>query len=220
MDSNGELSKDELVGMLNGFFHQGDCPKKNSASKIDSNSQILGEQHVAQFEEWLGGQFELKLAYKSQGNKCDSLDWHSKVDGLKPTLTVAKTAAGKVLGGYLSFAWNAVDTYKAYPTKFADSEAWIFSLDEASKFKVLSAYASTASQFYPSMKSERMIEWGWEVLILGNTSDKKCQMYSDPADTKKQYGSTLTQPQFTGITSTNSAWVPLAALETFTVTLL
>ncbi len=58
MDSNLELSKEELTTMLNGFFYQGECPKKKQLdSSIDSNSQILGEKHVKQLEEWLGGRF-------------------------------------------------------------------------------------------------------------------------------------------------------------------
>lgn len=73
----------------------------------------------------------MELLYKASEDGWDASDFHRKCDNQGATLTVMKSSAGKVFGGFASVSWESKTGN--YWTK--DEESFIFSIDRKTTYR-------------------------------------------------------------------------------------
>jgi hypothetical protein len=79
---------------------------------------------------WLGRDFRLELIFASYNDGDLAWKFHSKCDGVSPTVTFIKTSTGKRFGGYSIIPWATT-----YPGEYVNSRGneFVFSLDHKRK---------------------------------------------------------------------------------------
>ena len=72
-----------------------------------------------------------ELIYKAiiDGDKAKT--FHNNVDGKGPLIILVKTSNNNIIGGYTSKAWSSSNKY------MKDSEAFLFSLTNEKKYKII-----------------------------------------------------------------------------------
>ena len=96
------------------------------------NTDIISSQEEIQFIEnrlkqiyyFQNKKIKYQLIYKGTKNGDKSLNFHTKVDGIKNTLTLVKTKKGIRFGGFTSEIWNQIGGYGK-----CDPFAFCFSLE-------------------------------------------------------------------------------------------
>ena len=73
----------------------------------------------------------VKLLYRGSRDGWYAYDFHRFCDNQGPTVTIARSNAGRVFGGYASVSWTSRGKYKA------DEKAVIFSIDSEAKYPCL-----------------------------------------------------------------------------------
>jgi hypothetical protein len=94
-----------------------------------SGSKILKKEDYELLKSWLGSKFELKLLYSSYNDGDLATTFHSKCDGVGPTLTLIESNFGKKFGGYITSKWNSSGNWIK-----GDGTEFLFSLDKKSKY--------------------------------------------------------------------------------------
>ena len=82
------------------------------------------------------------LLYRGSTDGWDVSDFHSKCDNKGPTITLIKSKAGRVCGGFTSIPWVSED--KDSP----DASAYLFSVDFKTKYMSNCALNSVGSSEY------------------------------------------------------------------------
>lgn len=219
VDNNGVFNRTEMIDILKGTLYGQPCPAKrgNQGNSSVDNSTLLSDSSLQQIESFFGNKsFSLTRLYASDGNKCNAATWHSAVDTKSQVLTVAKTASGKIIGGYSSLAWRSVSSYSSL-TYINDPTAFLFSLTLNKAFNVQSGYTDKAISVRPG-QLYTLNDWGYESLHLRSSIDSgysgQCQGYSNVNYTPA-YKFGVAQTEFSGV---SSAWFYISSLETFQVT--
>lgn len=73
----------------------------------------------------------IKLLYKGSRDGWQYSDFHTLCDNQGPTLTLFKSSAGKISGGFTSISWKTDNKYGV------DAKALVFSVDQELKFPCL-----------------------------------------------------------------------------------
>lgn len=68
---------------------------------------------------------KFKLLYRASRDGWNVYDYHLRCDNKGPTVTLVKSKAGKVCGGYTSLNWTSI----AYSSEQKDLTAYLFSVD-------------------------------------------------------------------------------------------
>ncbi|MBI5609615.1 MAG: TLD domain-containing protein, partial [Deltaproteobacteria bacterium] len=107
------------------------CPGKDpSACTGFVGSTLMSSANQANLQLMEGSVVKWKLCYKGSVDGFSSQVFHSKCDGLKPTLSVMHSTAGALFGGYASVAWSTNGAYQSNPG------GWLFRLDQPQKFPI------------------------------------------------------------------------------------
>lgn len=98
---------------------------------LKTDAVLLDEKDRELIENWIdpSQHIKMKLLYKASQDSDQSSVFHSKCDGIAPTLTLVKTAKGYRCGGYTVQKWDCSSSYKK------DNNAFIFSLDTKKMYK-------------------------------------------------------------------------------------
>jgi len=92
---------------------------------------------------WIStGPVKFKLLYRASVDGFKGENFHKKVDGHAPTLTIIRSNYGKVFGGFSDLEWNSVNNYKN------TTNSWVFSLDHKEKYNQKSGQAHYAVYCY------------------------------------------------------------------------
>eukprot|EP01125_Pyxidicula_operculata_P001768 TRINITY_DN11600_c0_g1_i1.p1 TRINITY_DN11600_c0_g1~~TRINITY_DN11600_c0_g1_i1.p1 ORF type:complete len:391 (-),score=52.83 TRINITY_DN11600_c0_g1_i1:107-1279(-) len=81
----------------------------------------LGTDYTDQIQEWLPMK-KFKLLYRGSRDGFRSIDFHSRCDNQKETLTLIKTSEGNMFGGYTPIEWNSSGE------DICDGDTFIFTL--------------------------------------------------------------------------------------------
>jgi hypothetical protein len=93
------------------------------------NSQILKDSDYEFLKTSIGSDFKLELLYSASKDGDNHSAFHSKCDGIAPTLTLIQSNYGKRFGGYTTLKWNSLNAFvEEIGTNF------IFSLDDKAKY--------------------------------------------------------------------------------------
>ncbi len=84
---------------------------------------------------------EIKLLYSSKRDGDDYSPFYNKCSNISPTISLIKTKKGRKFGGFTFGEWND----KEGILKQTDSEAFLFSLDNMKKYKILKPNLAIAS---------------------------------------------------------------------------
>ena len=112
----------------------------NYFKEIKNNKKIFGEESLILTEEkeinfltkfikMIKPNSQMKLIYRASIDGQMGKDFHSKCDGVFPTLTLFKTDTNRKFGGYTEANWN-INTYGS------DPNAFIFSINKEKYYKV------------------------------------------------------------------------------------
>ena len=95
-------------------------PKIWSRPPAHAESEILSSQHKEQVREWLaedpeygGKDVKLHLLYRGSRDGWEPSQFHSRCDNKGPTVTVIKTTAGYLFGGYADLSWTSANQYQS-----------------------------------------------------------------------------------------------------------
>jgi hypothetical protein len=98
---------------------------------ISALSKILKKEEYELLKTWIGSNFELELLYSTYNDGDKAATFHSKCDGISPTLTVIQSSNGNRFGGYTNSKWDSIGSYIN-----GDGSDFIFSLDNKAKYMV------------------------------------------------------------------------------------
>jgi hypothetical protein len=77
------------------------------------------------------------LLFKGSEDGWCCIDFHQKCDNQGPTVTVIKSSAGKVFGGFASVCWESLDNDGNWKE---DEESFIFSMDLKTTYRPTNPY--------------------------------------------------------------------------------
>jgi len=117
---------------------QGDGPK----------SSIIKSQDFHMIKKWLEKEFsnrKWKLLFRGSKDGHKSSSFHEKCNNKGPTVTIIKSKAGKIFGGFLDLPWRSSNTY------LNTKRAFLFSVTEKKKCPMISdSYSGNAACDYPN----------------------------------------------------------------------
>jgi hypothetical protein len=111
-----EIRYYEMSDYFGRFVHQPDFPK----------STLLSTSHVAQLNEWIGGEAPWTLAYVGTRDGFESIKFHEKCDGRGESVVVIKSTTGSIFGGYTPCNWGGSSNY------VFDQRTFLFTLESPS----------------------------------------------------------------------------------------
>ena len=105
----------------------------SQTASIDSKV-VKKIEDVKLLKKWVGsanGSARFKLLYRATRDGFDANTFHKKCDNYKNTLTIARSGAKRVFGGFAAdLDWNVTNNYKN------STKTWLFSLDEKEKYPI------------------------------------------------------------------------------------
>jgi hypothetical protein len=105
-----------------------------------ADSEILDEDMQARLNGLYGNPFQTwTLCYRATDG--DASAFHKQCDNQGPTMTVLKTAAGKILGGYNELDWRS----SVSPYSVGSYGSFLFSLDANRRYPVGTGTSATAN---------------------------------------------------------------------------
>ncbi|EFA85392.1 hypothetical protein PPL_02395 [Heterostelium album PN500] len=93
-----------------------------------SKSDILNYSQFKTIRQWIGDA-ELSELYKGSRDGFGAKKFHTACDGKGPTVTIIKTTAGDIFGGYSNDSWRSDSTY------FGDNSCFLFSIRNGQPIK-------------------------------------------------------------------------------------
>ncbi|CDW72676.1 UNKNOWN [Stylonychia lemnae] len=109
--------------------NQFDYIKQQLSPQLLADSKILNQTNLPFVQSLIDKEYSIStLCYRGTENGFTSQNFHQKCDYKGPTLTIIKTATGRVAGGYTSQPWKSASRW------VTDKEAFIFSAEIQVKF--------------------------------------------------------------------------------------
>ncbi len=170
----------------------------NFTSAILSNKQLKALIKLCNFSE----SQKWKLIYKASEDGFAAVNFHSKCDGKKNTLTVIKSSNGNVFGGFCQEQWSSDGNWKT------DPNAFIYSLINKDSKPLLMKCSSTQHAVYCNPGYSATFGGGHDIFIANNANTNTAS-YSN-------IGHSYKHPQFTS--GSNEAKTFLAGTYNFTPT--
>jgi polyhydroxyalkanoate synthesis regulator phasin len=102
--------------------------KENLSFINGATSKILKEWDYEFLKTSIGSDFKLELLYSALNDGDNTSTFHSKCDGIAPTIIVIQSNYGKRFGGYTALKWDSSGSYVK-----GNGSNFIFSLDDKSK---------------------------------------------------------------------------------------
>ena len=78
----------------------------------------------------------MKRLYRATVNGFSAAKFHALCDNKGPTLTLIRTIAGHIFGGFTTISWDSSASYKN------DTHSFLFSVDKQIKFPIVKNYES------------------------------------------------------------------------------
>ena len=101
---NELIDEMEMIGI---DLNEDDKKKIKSSHQLLQDSEILLDNKYDDYLiEWLGSDFTWKLLYRSSEHGYTTSSFHKYCDNKGPTLTIIKSKAGWIFGGYTSKSWD------------------------------------------------------------------------------------------------------------------
>ena len=116
--------------------------KENSISNLKEESIIITKnEDMELINSWISTNknIKYKLLYRASKDGDKASDFHRLCDNIGPTLTIGKTPANYIFGGFTKAKW---EKRKEIP----DSDAFVFSLNQKKKFDSKNKKASISNQ--------------------------------------------------------------------------
>ena len=116
--------------------------KENSISNLKEESIIITKnEDMELINSWISTNknIKYKLLYRASKDGDKASDFHRLCDNIGPTLTIGKTPANYIFGGFTKAKWEKKDN-------IPDSDAFVFSLNQKKKFDSKNKKASISNQ--------------------------------------------------------------------------
>jgi predicted nucleic acid-binding Zn-ribbon protein len=110
-------------------------------------SSLLKAADFAQIKKWLEKEFQnkkWKLIFKGTKDGQNATAFHKNCNNKGPTVTVIKSKAGKIFGGFLDKAWASTNNY------VNTSRSFLFSITAKAKYEQNSGYNTYGAYDYSS----------------------------------------------------------------------
>jgi hypothetical protein len=114
-------------------IQEGNVLELKALKKVEeglSYSKILKTEDIELLKTWLGPNLKLEPLYSSYRDGDYATDFHSRCDGISPTLTVVQSNFGNRFGGYTNSKWHSLGEHVK-----GDGNNFIFSLDNKAKYQ-------------------------------------------------------------------------------------
>ena len=153
-------------------------------------STIVGIEGIVAIKNWIGGSPQLMKLYNAKIDGFAAKNFHSKCDGKKPTVVIAQTSFGKIIGGYSTLPWESSANEYTYG-KDTSLKCFLFSITLNKMYKNTNSEYSICN----SQNHGPKFGGGHDLEIVGDCNTKENQ-YSgighsyDKEDITAYYGGT------------------------------
>ena len=96
--------------------------------------------------------------------------FHSLCDGKGPTLSLIKTVAGHIFGGFTTISWDSSGTYKN------DTQSFLFSVDKQTKYPIVKNYEKA---IYCYASYGPIFGGGHDIKVYDNSNSNKSSYTCD-----------------------------------------
>jgi len=161
------------------------------------HSSIVNLEQAKIFQCWIenfGAPSSWQLRYQATKDGFASVNFHSKCDNSGPSLTLIKTNAGHIFGGFTSVSWNSTGNY------YKDSSAFLFTIVNPHNLPPTKYPISNSSAVYCGSSYGPTFGGGHDICIANNANMNNSSYTSFPSsflDTTGKGNTTFTSNNFT-----------------------